>query len=585
MSKNLIVAVFFAFTVTACGGGGSTSAPPPPVDKSTISGTAASGAPIVGIVNILGANGAAASSAIGSDGSYNIDVTSLTPPYILFAEGHVTGKSVAMYSAAVAAGTVNITPITDFILRNALAGPAESAYANWATSQVSAAALTAAEANAQQQLEPVLTAMGISSDVDLITSPFNADQTGLDMVLEALTITYNGTVATVTNNLSGSSFTDDFTVSTDDTNGLSTVDASTVDMALIDQQAMNDVWQILENLFATSVPTVEQLNTFAPYVADDYLNSGGFTKTVELNDFAAGNGPAIGFTMEVVIDRVMDVSGTGYQRGYWVRCFYSDSQHSDSFLTSMVFNGTNWLLYGDRSWVSAGIKAHSTMFVSEVGTSTFSTGYEFDMDDDMNYAYDHDARSAIVTGPGLPASGVLFEHRYPITRFEIYGYGGVYHAVASDTELSAVQDNAEYLFVFCPQSAADLFSGAAMCTPLYVHRDTVMKPPVLKSELNASMFVTMTTPSSHNASVINFGGPINVNWTAPEHTTSGEVLLAWWAENVAYQVSADPLPGATSLTLDTTGLPVPGAGEWSGIFIRTTDMYDRGFNMGWSFSY
>jgi hypothetical protein len=112
--------------LSSCGGGGgggsspTTTTPTTQVNK-TVSGSAAAGAPIVGIVNIKGANGGTASSNIDSDGLYSIDISNIDAPYILFAEGSVNGRSLTMYSATVAAGTVNITPITDFILRNALA--------------------------------------------------------------------------------------------------------------------------------------------------------------------------------------------------------------------------------------------------------------------------------------------------------------------------------------------------------------------------------------------------------------------------------------------------------------------------------
>ena len=224
------------------------------------------------------------------------------------------------------------------------------------------------------------------------------------------------------------------------------------------------------------------------------------------------------------------------------------------------------------------------MSVSGTVPNTFLTGYEFNMSDDLNYAYNQGIRSAIVTGPGLPASGLIFEHLFPETRFAIYlGNKGVFYSVANDAVLSVIQDNAEYIFTYCPEAAADLFNSIATCTALQTYTDTVMKPPVLNSELNASMFISLTNPSSHDSADVNFGGLINVNWIAPANTETGEVLLWWTAIGVQYQAFADPLPGATSATLDTIGLPAPDVSDWASIFIRTTDIYDRDFNMGWSF--
>lgn len=211
-NKTVIVAMILCLSLVGCGGGGGSNGNPGAGSQPvTLSGIAAAGAPIAGIVNVKGANGATASSPIGSDGTYSIDVTDLTAPYILFAEGTVNGKSIKIFSAGVAAGTVNITPVTDFILRNALAGSAETAFSNWTTAQVSEAALSTAETNAQAQLGPLLNGAGVSSDINLLTTPFSANHTGLDAVLDVISISYNGNIATVKNNATGESFTDDIT--------------------------------------------------------------------------------------------------------------------------------------------------------------------------------------------------------------------------------------------------------------------------------------------------------------------------------------------------------------------------------------
>jgi len=507
-------------------------------------------------VNVLGANGASASSPIESDGSYSVDVSLLTAPFILYAEGRVNGKGLTMYSAAIAAGTVNIT-----------------AYANWTSSQVSATDLIAAETNVQQQIEPVLNALGIDSNVDLISTPFSADLTGIDMALEVLTIDYSGTVATVTNNITGSSFTDDFTDVADNVNTLPVSDFSNENITLTDQYAINKIWQLLVDLYATTRPTALQMDTFAPYVQllDGFVNY--------------DEGPNVGFSLNVVIDRELDVSETAYTKGYWVRFYYSDSEISDSFLTTMVYDGSKWLFYGDRTWVKTGARAHASMNVFGSYPTNFQTGYAFYINDNVNYAYNQGVRSAIVTGPSLPASGVIFEHLFPETQFGIYldQNNGNFYTIIDDDALSAIQDNAEYTFTFCPESAAELYDGTATCNALQTYTDTVMKRPVLNADINASMFVSLTEPASHNVSDMNFGGLININWTVPVNTRSGGVFLGWRASGVQYQAFADPLPGETSATLDTIGLPAPGAGEWSSIFIRVTDEYDREFNMGWTF--
>lgn len=567
----LAASLIFIACGSSGGGGGTT----------TVSGIAAAGAPIVGIVNVKGANGATASSPIEIDGSYSIDVTDLTVPYILYAEGSVNSKSIAIYSAAIAAGTINITPITDFILRNALGSQAEDAYNNWDTAQVSEDNLNVAENDVQNQLAPLLAGAGVPSDVDLISIAFKADQTGLDAVLDALDISYSGTTATVTNNLTGSSYTDDITLVNDGT-GLPATDLDKTQTVLTDREAIDQVWQTLAALYSTSVPSSTEITSwFDSYVADDFLE-GGANKTQELDDWLTDDGgPGVGMALSVAVLDPIDVT-TPYTKGYWIRIYYSDPTESGNLLTSIAFDGTNWLWYGDRKWLAdGGADSHAFMYVNSAGQTTFQTGFELFADDDYNYAYNQGVRSVIVTGPGLPTDGVVLEHQFPETWFSIYPSGGVFYPIADDSLLSTIPDNAEYTCTLCSESAADLYNGVATCTVLQEDTDTNMKPPLLNSELNASLFASLTDPTSHNASDLNFGGKISVSWTNPANTDFDFLHLTWWNSSTKYELGADAEGGSTSATLDATGLPAPDG--WAGLFIRVEDMYERDFNMGWEF--
>ena len=249
-------------------------APAQQTQTNSLSGIVAAGSPVAGLVYIKGANGTEVSSTISSSGTFSIDVSTLTAPYVLYAEGKVNGKSASMYSAAVETGTINITPITDFILRYALAGtdPA-AAYTSWSTTQVSASALTEAETTVQDQLAPVLAAAGVASTANLMTDPFTADHTGMDRVLDSTSITYSGGDATVTNLVTGSTYTDSV-ASPSGTAGLPSTDLAATTAALTDDAAIAAFWQTITTLFATQ-PTQTQLDsTFAPMIAADYLEEG-----------------------------------------------------------------------------------------------------------------------------------------------------------------------------------------------------------------------------------------------------------------------------------------------------------------------
>lgn len=80
------------FALSGCsddgsGGGGTT-----PPAANLLSGTAAAGAAVIGTVTVKGALGNVTSALIETDGTYDVDVTGLTAPYRLRAQGTVGGR-------------------------------------------------------------------------------------------------------------------------------------------------------------------------------------------------------------------------------------------------------------------------------------------------------------------------------------------------------------------------------------------------------------------------------------------------------------------------------------------------------------
>ena len=72
---------------------------------------------------------------IQADGTFSLDVSALTAPYLVYAEGVANGQSVRLYSVALTPGRINITPVTDFILRKALEDDPVTIQANWAATE------------------------------------------------------------------------------------------------------------------------------------------------------------------------------------------------------------------------------------------------------------------------------------------------------------------------------------------------------------------------------------------------------------------------------------------------------------------
>ncbi|MBV8627004.1 MAG: hypothetical protein JO371_03920 [Paraburkholderia sp.] len=169
-------------------GSGASTAGQPVSAASVMAGTVAVGAPMLGAtVTILGANGQRVSASADAAGNYsNLDVSALTAPYRIQACGLADGQYQCYYAVVQAAGTANVTPLTDATVALAVGGNAASVLT---TGAPSAAALSASEVRLQQILGPVLAAAGLTANSSFATLPFAANHTGMDKVLDAIKIT------------------------------------------------------------------------------------------------------------------------------------------------------------------------------------------------------------------------------------------------------------------------------------------------------------------------------------------------------------------------------------------------------------
>jgi hypothetical protein len=138
---GLAVALLSGFLV-ACGGGGSnttTSAAttPPAVTPTTLGGVAAIGAPIVGgTVSVVCAGGSTLSSTTSSTGGWTVTITDQTLPCATQVKnGTISGvaNTQLYHAAALAFGTVNITPLTDLIVANMLGSSPSTWFAGLST--------------------------------------------------------------------------------------------------------------------------------------------------------------------------------------------------------------------------------------------------------------------------------------------------------------------------------------------------------------------------------------------------------------------------------------------------------------------
>jgi hypothetical protein len=227
----LLLALFTTAMLAACGGGSGdlfnvgaptdTSSPgtqdpppgtqdPPPGDggspgtggtgtpapTGTVSGTAATGAPIAGaLVTLKDSANRSATATTGASGGFTVDSSSLTPPFLLQVALPAGRQLFSVSTDANVTATINVTPLTDVVVRTwygVQGQSADAAFGNPVAAPPPAPAQVQAIANMlvnNLQLAIRANAAPITDPLDLIAKPFTADGTGIDKLLDNTRVT------------------------------------------------------------------------------------------------------------------------------------------------------------------------------------------------------------------------------------------------------------------------------------------------------------------------------------------------------------------------------------------------------------
>ena len=122
----------------------------------------------------------------GTDGKYSFDITGMTAPFLL----KVSLGQASLYSVATSSGTANVHPFTDLIIRNWYereGSDVDTAFGSVGAlpSPPAAVDVSTIEITMKNILATWLQQEGVdASSFNLITSSFDADETGFDEVLE-----------------------------------------------------------------------------------------------------------------------------------------------------------------------------------------------------------------------------------------------------------------------------------------------------------------------------------------------------------------------------------------------------------------
>ena len=188
--RGAALATLTVAVLAACGGGDSA-----PVATSSVSGTAATGAAIAsGTVTLKCVSGTTSAATTGTDGSFTVDVTSVTLPCVARVEyKNTAGATAQIYSVITAAGTANITPLTDLLLAKLSNSSAASAFDSF-TATIGRALTAAQIKTAADAVKAYLVTLGVDAanfPADPVTTKFIAkygstEGDAIDKLLDAL---------------------------------------------------------------------------------------------------------------------------------------------------------------------------------------------------------------------------------------------------------------------------------------------------------------------------------------------------------------------------------------------------------------
>ncbi len=535
----LMVAMILMVLLAGCGSSGGGKNNPQP--STTISGTAAAGAPIIGTVTVKDSSTPTAKEktvTIAADGKYSVDVSGMTGPFMFRADGTIGGIDCHLYSAATSAdvnGTINITPFTDLIVANAAGQIAKSYYDQGLFSSLTAQQLAEQAETLRTRLLPVLSALGVSGSIDLLRTAFSADRTGIDAVMDVVKVTVDpvSQVATIINIMNNQEIQDDLTRKTD-------TDALVINAAeLTDYQQIKAQFEKFYALFKTSYPSSTHPDLLALFAADTFVESGedlaSFLPDILCSDFV---GTSFSDLTIISMNEAHDHAFVS-----WVS---SNDPQNPAGWDLVKRNGT-WLFNGDQRIAEFAVRSEAVYNVNR--PVQFSSGITFAFEANGN------ADKMVVTGPGIDTNITLTK--------DISSDWVQYFLEIDDVPANAIQNGAEYTI--------QMYLGMELKA---TYKKTIKKRPCNISELSTASFPAITSPTFANFYAFT-GGSLTVRWTMPEGLSIHGVEVGIGVNTELYNESDDLGPGETSTVLTfPSGLS---SINWRYLEVIAYDSYGRRF--------
>ena len=616
-----LVALFSSVTLCAvlssCGGGsdGSVTASggnPTVMSSGSISGVAAVGSAITpsmnGVVTLKDSSLPAKTLSTATDrtGAYSFSaaqLTGTTAPYMLEISYQLAGVSYWLHSAATAAdvsanSSINITPLTDLVIANLAGDIARNVFNNGNFSAtLTPSALRAGASALAAQLKSILLAQGVDAAVDLLHQSFSANGTGLDAVLDSLSITVDAATKTavILNRLNNQSITNSLT--TANTAQLS----ASGGVPLSDLQGIANTFNTFGTLMSTA-PSASNTTLLGYFDQAKFVDSGkglaAFLQEITSNPTVVGG--SLGFT-DIVLTATPSYATASVpsnaQASYLVRfTVLQNSAPSDRHEFVMYKSSAGvWLILGDQKLAQAQVtvlESSGLTYNGSVSTRTMCSGLNLNVNDkggkSLNYA--------VVTGAGLPTGGVLLFNNANGSFFVASGDVTTYAGASTPT---AQNTQCQFSSIY-PLSDASINSIAAVGevytiriykdngTPLNRSDDVLFATytsrlaarPLTSTQLNASFFTSNASASPSLLSAASTGATSNITWTAPTapnmYASNVFVYITSSGNSSSNSADVDLAPTATSASLAIPKTPNAVYGS------ITTEYVDGSFREFWT---
>lgn len=339
------------------GGGGSVA------QQQQVTGTAAVGAPIgPGTLSAVDANGNVGSTAISATGTFTLDISSLTPPILLKAEGTVGGQTAVEFSviADKTLSVVNVTPVSTAIAARVMNDDPGTVFSDKSTTKIALMTRSAVDGMnvaLGEVLAGARSAAGLagSGRVDLLNTAFTADKTGLDRLLDLVSVSVqpNGAI-TVSNKTGAGSVT--FAAGTATPSGnLGSVEA-------INTAGIDELGKRFQNLMANGsewVPGGQAVSLFA---------SGFKHEGMDLNSFTDGIEEAFGLTVAPAKVYGCSKVGSADVCDVTFGLSWPDGEKEDFYMPVIKGSDGTWKFYGDQAPAFTNINAVAFRTVTFSGT-------------------------------------------------------------------------------------------------------------------------------------------------------------------------------------------------------------------------